>query len=345
MSEGQILYQGAPGETLRHFESLGYRRPPHVDPADFLLAVRKEEEEEETARRRQGSVGSSNEAPAVGEKTIRMPPSLTLSKIRSLKSQALKAAVKANLEIGTVALACVYFERLCLEGRVDKSNRRISFAACWLLAAKINEPNVVALVTEKDDRLQSMIRPGHRSNTMFASLLLFFTQDWALSLQQVFTAEWCVFAALRFSLDATPSQVAFHFRRLLKTLEWQAAAYLGATMYQQWQDVLAAEEEKRPRPRRPTAEFCVEPPSPDPETVPSRRAHTPPRRRTLWFTGGRSWSTEHLEEEPERKRSLLPLSPSMPDISRSIPVGDDDEPLVVPLGEEYNDDEEEGIVL
>jgi hypothetical protein len=49
-----------------------------------------------------------------GHDTIRMPPSLTLSKIRSLKQQALVAALKAKLEISTVALAIVYFERLCL---------------------------------------------------------------------------------------------------------------------------------------------------------------------------------------------------------------------------------------
>jgi Cyclin, N-terminal domain len=337
---------------------------PHSSPYDPSAAP--------STRRRQSSVAStsSNEATAVPvEKTIRMPPSLTLSKIRSIKSQALKAAVKANLEIGTVALACVYFERLCLEGRVDKSNRRISFAACWLLAAKINEPNVVALVTSKHDDQRrpqkSLLRPGHRSHSMFASLLLFFTQDWALSLQHVFTAEWCVFAALRFSLDATPSQVAFHFKRLLKTLEWNAAAYLGATMYQQWQDVLAQEEEERRRPRHadrlPTVELSRRHHSStvhhDDEASPERRMDlpdvsaplthdarpiTPPRRRKLWFTGARSMSTEHLavaadEEEggggttgqlllkKKRLGGLLHLSPSLPDIASSLSIAAGDE--------------------
>ncbi len=80
-----------------------------------------------------------------GQETIRMPPSLTLSKIRSLKQQALAAAVRAKLEISTVALAIVYFERLCLDCRVDKSNRRLSFAACLLLAIKINEVRSVPI--------------------------------------------------------------------------------------------------------------------------------------------------------------------------------------------------------
>ena len=57
---------------------------------------------------------NGNDVGREGQDTIRMPPSLTLSKIRSLKQQALVAALKAKLEISTVALAIVYFERLCL---------------------------------------------------------------------------------------------------------------------------------------------------------------------------------------------------------------------------------------
>jgi hypothetical protein len=133
---------------------------------------------------------------------IRMPPSLTLSKIRSVKQQALLAAVKAKLEISTVALACIYFERLCLDCRVDKSNRRLCFASCILLSMKINEA-YVGLVTPgseaNDDggrrnSLHSLIRTTNKSQTMFASLLEFFTQDWQLSLKQLFAAEWGVFA-------------------------------------------------------------------------------------------------------------------------------------------------------
>ncbi|CAB9498317.1 Cyclin [Seminavis robusta] len=194
---------------------------------------------------------------------IRMPPSLTLSKIRSVKRQALMAFVRADLEIGTIALACVYFERLCLSCRVDKTNRRLCFASCILMASKINEPNEVLVMKEdtaasesgdeeernntnirkKFKRLESSIRPSKRSSTMFASLLTFFTQEWNLSLKHLFAAEWGVFAALRFSLHATPSQVAFHFKRLMKTLEWNPGDYLGSVMYEQWQDALAKEEQ------------------------------------------------------------------------------------------------------
>lgn len=65
--------------------------------------------------------------------TTRMPPSLTLSKIRKIKRQALIACIDCNIEVSTVALACVYFERLALDCRVDKSNRRLTLAACLLI--------------------------------------------------------------------------------------------------------------------------------------------------------------------------------------------------------------------
>jgi hypothetical protein len=205
-------------------------------------------------RKRVGSIASMNsttEGPK--EKTVRMPPSLTLSKIRSVKHQTLLAAVKAQLEIGTVALACVYFERLCLDCRVDKSNRRLSFAACLLLAAKLNEPNV-GLVMRREETsgeenmnagLTSSARPNKRSSTMFAALLEFFTQEWSLSLKHLFDAEWGVFAALGFSLHVSPSQVTFHFKRLMKTLEWNPLDYLGSEMCAQWQEALSNEEKRR----------------------------------------------------------------------------------------------------
>ena len=220
-----------------------------------------------SSRKRQESVASSNSvasekdtvattAASTSNPVIRMPPSLTLSKIRSLKHQALIAALKAKLEIGTVALACVYFERLCLDCRVDKSNRRLTFAVCLLLAAKLNEPNVgLTLKKEKlapsgeDEgmpaKLNYLIGPNERSNNMFESLLGFFTQEWNLSLKRIFDAEWGVFAALGFSLHARPSHVAFHFRRMMKTLEWNVRDYLGRNMHDQWLRALEVEEDRQ----------------------------------------------------------------------------------------------------
>eukprot|EP00986_Skeletonema_menzelii_P018064 scaffold24390_cov144-Skeletonema_menzelii.AAC.5 len=197
-------------------------------------------------RQRSGSIAERN--------IIRMPPSLTLSKIRSLKSQALMACIRSKIEISTLALACVYFERLCLDCRVDKSNRRLSFAASLLLAAKMNESNSqIAFedhgveTSNKQNIIESFVKPSNKSTKIFESLVVFFTHDWSLSLKELFAAEWIVFTALGFSLKARPSEVAFHFRRLLRVLEWDARSYLGSEMYRQWQDSLVDESLQKER--------------------------------------------------------------------------------------------------
>jgi hypothetical protein len=151
----------------------------------------------------------------------------------------------------------------------------LSFAACLLLAAKINEKNVILDYETRDDedegkiaRLQSLVRPTKASSSMFASLLEFFAHDWSLSLKTVFAAEWGVFVvsrrafrypsdfvccaqspvgsqALGFSLHTTPSQVAFHFKRMMKYLEWSPLSYLGPEMYSQWIESLEDEAQRR----------------------------------------------------------------------------------------------------
>jgi len=80
---------------------------------------------------------------------------------------------------------------------------------------------------------------------MFASLLEFFTQEWNISLKHLFAAEWGVFAALQFRLRVKPSDVAFHFRRLMKTLGYDPRRYLGSQSYGHWQQALAEEEFRR----------------------------------------------------------------------------------------------------
>mmetsp|Transcript_9630 Transcript_9630/g.26633 ORF Transcript_9630/g.26633 Transcript_9630/m.26633 type:complete len:611 (-) Transcript_9630:2601-4433(-) len=86
-----------------------------MDPAEDDFPVRDGDDNNSrknasSKRSRQGSVSSSSvasgDAPStIVPKELRIPPSLTLSKIRSLKQHALAAAIEANLEIGTVALS------------------------------------------------------------------------------------------------------------------------------------------------------------------------------------------------------------------------------------------------
>ena len=224
------------------------------DPTEFPdkdgLQRQKSDDDAGDIRRRKGSASAEVD-------TIHMPPSLTLSKIRRLKQQALIACVRAKMEVSTVALACVYFERLALDCRVDKSNRRLVFAVCLLLAAKMNERNshiVHALAREvsgqreeskKSKILPSFIKPTEAGKNQFASLLDFFAHDWGISLKSLFAAEFGVFAALGFNLQAEPSHVAFHFKRFMKTLEWNSVAYLGQEQYNQWQRSIDEEEVRR----------------------------------------------------------------------------------------------------
>jgi hypothetical protein len=43
------------------------------------------------------------------------------------------------MHIATAALACMYFEKLCLKLLVSKSNRNLAMAVCLVLAYKFNE--------------------------------------------------------------------------------------------------------------------------------------------------------------------------------------------------------------
>lgn len=211
-----------------------------IDGQYTLIDPTNQEEEngesaaDESRRRRKYSVAEYD--------TIRMPPSLTLSKIRSLKKEALDVCVKANLEVSTVALACIYFERLCLDCRVDKSNRRLTFATCLLLALKVNESNVKIVHEESKESkkgkwnfAKTTIRPNIEHD-FFENLFFFITHEWQLSLKELFHAEFGVFAALGFKLSASPSEISFHFKRLLRSLEWSPVEYLGKEMYSYWQD-------------------------------------------------------------------------------------------------------------
>jgi hypothetical protein len=122
--------------------------------------------------------------------------------------------VRARIEISTLALAIIYFERLCLSCRVDKSNRRLSFAACLLLATKVNESNSVIAYNRggtqtKSDGSQlpsmvSWVKPNRKSGKIFDSLIVFFTNEWSLSLKQLYAAEWIVFTVRLILLGPFP---------------------------------------------------------------------------------------------------------------------------------------------
>ncbi|EPY87476.1 hypothetical protein CB1_000243012 [Camelus ferus] len=63
---------------------------------------------------------------------------LTLSKIRSLKREMRNLSEECGLEPVTVSMAYVYFEKLVLQGKLNKQTRKLCAGACVLLAAKIS---------------------------------------------------------------------------------------------------------------------------------------------------------------------------------------------------------------
>lgn len=56
----------------------------------------------------------------------------------SLKREMRSVSEECGLQPVTIAMAYVYFEKLVLQGRLNKHNRKLVSAACVLLAAKIS---------------------------------------------------------------------------------------------------------------------------------------------------------------------------------------------------------------
>jgi len=146
------------------------------------------------------------------EKHPNLPPSLTLSKIRNLKKQALLTCYSIGFELATVAIAMINFERLCMKGLVTKFNRRLSMATCLILAVKFNE-SLNACYHDKIGRLYH-----------------FFDRDWNLPKKVVFEAEFGAFVQLNFSLHVPYPHVHLMYTRLLKLLNKSSKQYLGDDM-------------------------------------------------------------------------------------------------------------------
>lgn len=66
------------------------------------------------------------------------PPSTGPPVIHSLKREMRNLSEECSLEPVTVSMAYVYFEKLVLQGKLNKQNRKLCAGACVLLAAKIS---------------------------------------------------------------------------------------------------------------------------------------------------------------------------------------------------------------
>ncbi|KAL2104203.1 hypothetical protein ACEWY4_001071 [Coilia grayii] len=120
---------------------------------------------------------------------------LTLSKIRSLKREMRAVSEECGLQPVTVAMAYVYFEKLVLQGRLNKHNRKLVSAACVLLAAKISSDLKKHEVKQLIDKLEERFRINRR---------------------ELIPLEFTVLVALEMALYLPDSKVMPHYRRLVQ---------------------------------------------------------------------------------------------------------------------------------
>ncbi|KAM3872437.1 CDK5 and ABL1 enzyme substrate 2 [Diretmus argenteus] len=118
---------------------------------------------------------------------------LTFSKIRSLKREMRAVSEECGLQPVSVAMAFVYFEKLVLQGRLNKQNRKLVAAACVLLAAKISSDLRKPEVRQLIDKLEERFR---------------------INRGELIPLEFPVLVALEMGLYLPDSKVMPHYRRL-----------------------------------------------------------------------------------------------------------------------------------
>ncbi|KAJ1657125.1 hypothetical protein IWQ61_003417 [Dispira simplex] len=123
-------------------------------------------------------------------------PSITLSKIRSLKHRLIQCAQQVDCELSSVAKAFVYLEKLLLLHQVYKGNRRCIAAVCLLLAVKVNEPH--------DKRIMQLLSVMHKVLGVPPAVVL--------------QHEFSVFASLQFELYLPIQEFTPHLNRILHSV-------------------------------------------------------------------------------------------------------------------------------
>ncbi|KAJ1964555.1 hypothetical protein IWQ62_002902 [Dispira parvispora] len=123
-------------------------------------------------------------------------PTITLSKIRSLKHRLIQCAQQVDCELSSVAKAFVYLEKLLLLHQVHKDNRRCIAAACLLLAVKVNEPH--------DKRIMQLLSTMHKILGVPPAMVL--------------QHEFSVFASLQFELYLPIQEFTPHLNRILHSV-------------------------------------------------------------------------------------------------------------------------------
>ena len=150
---------------------------------------------------------------------------LTLSKIRSLKRQALNICRTFDIELSICALACVYLEKLVIAEFVTKENRKLVMCVALVLALKFSSP-----------------KTWDGTKVVLSRLLEHLDRMYSISASEVLSMEFKVYTALGFELRVELYQLEPHLKRLLKVIESDPRMYLGQVMYHRYSELLQEEE-------------------------------------------------------------------------------------------------------
>lgn len=140
-------------------------------------------------------------------------PSMTLTKLRSLKGHLIDVALECDVELASVALAFVYLEKLMLARLVHRLNRKVISGCCLLLAVKAHD-----------------LKDVH-----YGMLMEVLGKRLGVTKGTLVRMEFPVLAALRFDLHLPQSEFVPHLERILVDLPFSNVhEYLGERMYQHW---------------------------------------------------------------------------------------------------------------
>ncbi|KAJ3368967.1 hypothetical protein GGF31_005927 [Allomyces arbusculus] len=133
--------------------------------------------------------------------------SVAWTHVRSVHRRLREVGMGMGVEVATLVLAMVAFDRLVLHGIVLKANRRLVAAICLLLAVKVNE----------------------RKEFAYGPLVDALAKTFDLHRSAIYTHEFTVFAALQFHLHAPMDVFWPYFDKVFAATEYASVAeYIGS---------------------------------------------------------------------------------------------------------------------